>query len=211
MFVQVVWWKDPVARGAQTTNKVNAVRVLMPLSTMLQWLAAADVKLTVKRGQILVPNTVPLERCYHIAYDAEQRADFKCEKPTLRFHKFKLRDGFDHMGIAMVELELDYDVECNRISVHTIKKSIDLETDWSNAIGQMSNAIHDYKLAQFQTAAEKPPQLPKSWGVLTSHLNLPVVVWVRPVCQAWCHEPGQPYKRRHADSYHGEAHRPWLV
>ena len=215
MPAQVNWWHPSVARGAQTTNKVNAVRVLMPSATMLQWLVAADLYETGERGQILVPSTVPRDSCYHIFYDPSQVEDRHCKQPILKFRPFELRSGFEYIAIAMVELELNYHVAIHRIILHTIGKTSDLEADWKHAIESMSTAINAYKLKQYQDAAQNPPQLPTSWGNLTSQLNLPVVMWLRPANKNGVHGSVQGRKRRHtgntslSDSNYGYQARWW--
>ena len=168
-----------IMTGIQKTNKVNAVRVLMPVSTMLQCLNAADMELCQLKGQILVPaGRVPINSCYRISIDMNKDTT---AKPILQFRPYSLSENVSHVSIAMVELELDHDVACNRVAFHTIQRGHNAQMAWVNAIKRISDVVNNIKLAQFQNIAAQRPQLPDDWGETTSQLNLPVVLWLRPV------------------------------
>ena len=188
--------------GRQTTTSPAALRVLMPLSSLLQWLVMAEKHMTeycAVRGQLLMPlDHAPV--CYQIAFKGHGwykgparhagTSDVPVtwlngaspeghERAELEFNPVEWQSDCFAVAFVMVECDIHYDSVSEKHSIHTISQGT--AAKWAEKMRLISEALVTMKKFQFTAARQYPPQLPEDWGVIQNHLYMPIVCWLRPI------------------------------
>ena len=154
--------------GKQTGTRPRAIRLLVPLQTFLLWLFEADANPTelLLDGRIVV-DSPSLCGCYHLSVGAAGDLKFKPAYCTVR-----------QMSLVLLELGVDYDKECRRVSFHTVTPG-----SWSDALSVLHDAVSALQMHQccnFNAGPSHRPPLPPTWGLMIN-LDMPIVVWARPL------------------------------
>ena len=175
--------QDTILYGKQTTSNPAAVRVVVPLSVLLTWLAHACLSESYHSNRIVVPRPHYRDPCYHVSIQRNTEGKVvplpnSSERATLTFTELKLHDDITHLAVSMLEIDLDYDVCCKRVVFHTIPGD---ENAWGMAIREIGHKVRDIKIGQYANLKTYWPQLPDNWCELKDSNSLPVVVWVKPV------------------------------
>ena len=176
-----------ILQGHQTGSSPAACRVIMPLSLFLTWLTQARGLDSLVQGRIvlLARRWLYNECCHHVSLKTDAEGAVvplpdSTDRAALTFSPFMVADDVIYFAISMLEIELDYDVCCNREEFHTINGD---DSAWEQAIKHIGSTLNDVNIGQFEKIKTRRPQLPDNWGDLQDHNSLPVVVWIKKIAR----------------------------